>query len=542
MKLDPITVEVIGNALSTVVEEMGRALMRASYSANIKERGDCSAAVFDTRGRLIAQAQQIPLHMGSLLGIAEAVLSRTDLSTVVEGDVFIGNDAYTGGGTHLNDIVFFEPVFAQGAIVAWVANIAHHSDFVDRGHAHIFQEGPRIPPIRLYRAGVIQQDILDFLLLNCQVPEERVSDFRAQMASNRLGVQRMQALYTRYGAATVDAASAQLLDYSERMARAGISAIPDGRYAFSHDFDTSLWPELLNLSVAIEIKGDEALFDFTGCPPQTRSGMNMVFTALQACVYFVVKTLIDPATPANSGFHRALSITAPAGSVVNASAPAAVYSRHDISQRLIDMMFAALAPVLADRVPAGSTGVTVQTVSGTNPRNGKFYVYNESMGGGMGARQRLDGLDGVHVNSTNSANIPVEALESEYPLSVDVYELVQDSGGAGQYRGGMAIRRRISPTGHQATVNLGGPLNRIPAWGLDGGAPGGLARIELGEGVKPLSARNGMLEDGQKAAAVTSGGGGFGDPRLRDRDLVRRDLREGRISEAAARDIYGLDI
>ncbi|ARO15245.1 N-methylhydantoinase B [Ketogulonicigenium robustum] len=541
LRLDPITVEVIGNALSTVVEEMGRALMRASYSANIKERGDCSAAVFAPDGTLLAQAQQIPLHLGSLLGIATETLKRTDLSTVRPDDVFIGNDAYTGGGTHLNDIVFFEPVFVDGTIVAWVANIAHHSDFVDRGHAHIFQEGLRIPPVRLYRAGVLQQDIMDLVLLNCQVPDERVSDFRAQMASNRLGVQRMQALFQRYGAGTIAAASNQLMDYSERMARAGIEAIPDGHYTFKHDFDTSLWPDILPLAVAITIKGDEATFDFDGCPPQTRSGMNMVFTVLQACVYFVVKTLIDPDTPANAGFHRPLTITAPEGTVVNATAPAAVYSRHDVAQRLIDMMFAALAPAIPDRVPAGSTGVTVQTVSGTHPRLGKFYVYNESMGGGMGARRLRDGLDGVHVNSTNSANIPVEALESEYPLSVDVYELVQDSGGAGKFRGGMAIRRRLSPIGHQATVNLGGPLNRVPAWGLEDGLPGGLARIELGAGVKPLSARNGMLEGGQTAAAVTSGGGGYGDPLARDRDLVRRDLREGRISAAAARDVYGLE-
>ncbi len=539
--LDPITVEVIGSALSTIVEQMGTAIIRAAYSANIKERRDCSAAVFDTAGRVIAQAEQIPLHLGSLLGIATETLGRIDLASVAAGDVFIGNDAHTGGGTHLNDIVFLEPVFVAGDLVAWVANLAHHSDFVDRGHAHIFQEGLRIPPIRLYRAGALQQDVMDLVLLNCQVPQERVNDFRAQMAANRVGVQRLQALCARYGVATIQEASRLLLDYSERKARAGIAAIPDGRYAFRHGFDTSLWPEPLELCVAVEVQGDEIHLDFTGCPPQNRSGMNMVFTALQAIVYYAVKTLIDEDTPANAGMHRPVRITAPKGSIVNAVPPAAVYSRHEIAQRLADMIFAALAPAIPERILAASTGVTVMTMSGMHPRTGRFYVYNESMGGGMGARAGRDGLDGVHVHGTNSANIPVEALESEHPMMVEAYELVQDSGGPGRHRGGMAIRRRIAAVDHDATVNLGGPNNVIPAWGLDGGHPGAVARIDLADGVRSFHRRDGVIGPRQWAAAVTAGGGGFGDPRERDPALVRRDLREERISPQAAREVYGLE-
>jgi len=538
--LDPITVEVIGAALSTIVEQMGKAIIRAAYSANIKERRDCSAAIFDAEGRVVAQAEQIPFHLGSLLGITAETLKRADIGSVAPGDVFIGNDAHTGGGTHLNDIVFLEPVFVDGSITAWVANLAHHSDFVDRGHAHIFQEGLRIPPIRLYRAGQLQQDVMDLVLLNCQVPHERTNDFRAQMAANRLGVLRVQTMCERHGVARLQQAFRQLMDYSERKARAGIAAIPDGRYAFREKFDTSLWPELLDLAVAVEVKGNNITFDFTGCPPQNRTGMNMVFTALQAIVYYVVKTLIDTDTPANAGLHRPVRIVAPAGTVVNALPPAAVYSRHEVAQRLADMMLAALAPAIPQRVIAAGTGITVMTMSGAHPRTGRYYVYNESMGGGMGARAAQDGLDGVHMHLTNSANIPVEALESEYPMMVDAYELVQDSGGAGKFRGGMAIRRKVSAIGHQATVNLGGPNNIVPAWGLDGGLPGSVARIELGEGVR-LDQRNGVIGAGQWAAAVTSGGGGYGDPRARDRDLVRRDLREERISAHAARAFYGLE-
>ena len=539
--IDPITVEVIGSALSTIVEEMGRALVRASHSANIKERRDCSAAIFNRAGKIIAQAEQIPLHLGSLLGIVEHVVAAVDMADVAEGDVFIGNDAYTGGGTHLNDIVFLEPVFVQGELRAWVANIAHHSDFVDRGHAHIFQEGLRIPPVRLYRRGQVQQAILELVLLNCQVPRERLNDFRAQMAANRVGVTRFRDLAARYGAGKLEAASDALMDYAERMVRHAIGKMPDGHYAFAAPFDTSLWPETLDLRVAITIAGEEMHFDFTGNPAQTRSGLNMVFTALQATVYYVVKCLSGPETPANAGFHRPIRITASEGTIVNATAPAAVYSRHDVAQRLADMCFAALAPALPHATLAGSTGVTVLTMSGMHPRLGRYYVYNESIGGGMGARHGRDGVDGVHCHVTNSANIPVEALESEHPVMVEAYGLVEDSGGAGHHRGGMAIRRRIRAVGHDATINLGGPLNREAAWGLAGGQAGGLARIELGEGVAPLERRDGIVPAGRAATAITAGGGGWGDPASRDRALVKRDLREGRISAQAAKEIYRLE-
>jgi N-methylhydantoinase B len=539
--IDPVTVEVIGSALSTIVEEMGKAIIRASHSANIKERRDCSAAIFSVEGKIIAQAEQIPLHLGSLLGIVEHVTKTVPLEKMSPGDVFIGNDAYTGGGTHLNDIAFLEPVFVEGRIRAFVCNLAHHSDFVDRGHAHIFQEGLRIPPVRLYRGGALQKDILDLVLLNCQVPRERTNDFRAQMAANRVGVDRYLDLVRRYGADTLDRAAAALMDYAERMIRHAIRAMPDGRYAFAAPFDTSLWPETLNLRVAIDIEGDAIHFDLTGNPEQTRSGLNMVFTALQASVYYVVKCLASPETPANAGFHRPVRISATPGTIVNALPPAAVYSRHDIAQRLVDMCFAALSRAIPERVLAGSTGVTVLTMSGMHPRAGRYYVYNESMGGGLGARAHRDGIDGVHVHVTNSANIPVEALESEHPVMVEAYELVRDSGGAGRQRGGMAFRRRVRAIGHDATINLGGPLNREPAWGLEGGHPGGLARIELDEGVAPLNRRDGVVPAGRSAAAITAGGGGWGDPATRDRALVRRDLKEGRISEQAAREIYKLE-
>jgi N-methylhydantoinase B len=540
--LDSITVAVIGSALSTITEEMGKAIIRAAYSTNIKERQDCSAALFDLDGRTIAQAEHIPVHLGSLLGIVEFVLKHHDLAGMQPGDVFIGNDAYCGGGTHLNDFVLMEPMFHSGKLTGWVTNLAHHSDFVDRGHAHIFQEGLRIPPVRLYRAGVLQGDIMELILLNCQVPRERVNDLRAQMAANRLGVQRWQALCDKYGRDVVMAAAAEILDSTERRARAGIAGIPDGIYEFRQDFDSNLIEHLLDLKVRVEVKGDEIHVDFPDAPPQVRAPINMVYTALLATVYFAIKALVDPDIAANAGFHRPIHVTAPLGSIVNSVSPAAVYSRTDVGQRLVDMIFAALAPALPDRVVAASTGGTLLTTSGIHPRTGRFYVYNEMHGGGMGARTGKDGLDGVQANTTNTANLPIEALETEHPIMVECYELVQDSGGPGKFRGGMTMRRRARVLDHVATISAGGSQSVTPAFGLFGGLPGSTARVELSEGVPPLKNRAGVLQPGQSVGMVAAAGGGCGDPRKRDRALVLRDLREERISLRAAVEIYGLDL
>ena len=538
---DPITVAVIGSALATITEEMGKALIRAAFSTNIKERQDCSAALFDAKGRTTALAEHIPIHLGSLLGIADYVLTHHDVAAIRPGDVFIGNDAHVGGGTHLNDFVLLEPVFHGGKLTGWVTNLAHHSDFVDRGHAHIFQEGLRIPPIKLYQAGVADDAVMDLILLNCQVPHERRADLRAQMAANRLGVRRFRAVCDKYGRDTVLAAAEAVLDSTERRTRAGIAGIPDGVYAFRHTFDSNLIDHLLDLEVRVTVTGEEIHVDFPNAPAQVRAPINMVYTALLAAVYFAIKSLVDPEIPANAGFHRPIRVSAPLGSVLNATAPAAVYSRTDIGQRLVDMIFAALAPALPDRVVAGSTGGTLLTTSGIHPRTGRFYVYNEMHGGGMGARRAQDGLDGVQVNTTNTANLPIEALETEHPVMVECYELVQDSGGAGKFRGGMTLRRRVSMLGHEATISAGGTNSIVPPFGLAGGLPGTVARVELPAGAAPLDKRSGVLQGGQAIGMVAAGGGGYGDPKERDRDLVLRDLREDRISVRAAVEVYGLD-
>jgi N-methylhydantoinase B len=537
--LDPITVEVIGAALSSIVEETGEALIRASYSTNIKERRDCSTALFDVQGRTLCQAEHIPIHLGSFIGVVPHVLKKHPIADIRPGDVFIGNDPYAGGGTHLPDIVMAEPIFVDNTIVAWTVNLAHHADFADRGHAHIYQEGLRIPPIRLFCAGELQQDVLDLVLLNCQVPRERLSDLRAQMAANRVGVQRLQALCAKYGVATVLAAGDALLDYAERKMRAGIAAIPDGTYRFSDVFDNAEIDGELPLSVEITVSGDTMKLHFLS-PPQVRAGINMTYTALLATVYYAVKSVVDPTILPNAGLARPLTVTAAEGTVLNCVHPAAVNGRVQTCQRVSDMIFGALALAVPERVMAcTNSACSVATFVGQRPDDGTIWVYLETMGGGSGARPDRDGLDGVHVHTTNTSNLPVEALEPEYPLTVMRYELVAGSGGCGKFRGGMGLRRAYR-TNAECQVRLDLSRLRSESWGLLGGLPGQRSRVICGPGVV-FEKDNATLQAGQWFEVITPGAGGYGSPAERDRAAVTRDLAEGVIDADIARKVYGYE-
>ena len=534
---DPVTVEVIGSALGSIVEEMGEALVRASFSTNIKERRDCSTALFDRQGRTLCQAEHIPIHLGSFLDLIPEILRRHPERAMQAGDVFIGNDAFAGGGTHLPDIVLAEPVFVDGSIAAWAVNLAHHADFADRGHAHIFQEGLRIPPVRLYRAGILQQDVLDLILLNCQVPRERLSDLRAQMAANRLGVSRFQALCARYGAAVVLAAGEALMDYAERRMRTGIAAIPDGTWRFTDRHDSPEITGELDLSVAITVTGDAMRLDFDG-PPQVRAGINMTMTALLATVYYAVKAAVDPGIPPNAGLARPLAVTATPGSVLNCLAPAAVNARLSTCQRVVDLVLGALAQAIPERLTAAHHGAcSVAQFSGFQPGTREPWGYLETIGGGFGARATKDGLDGVHVHATNTSNLPVEALETEYPLTLVAYELVDGSGGAGTWRGGMGLRR-VYRAEAECQVRLDTARLRSAPWGLAGGLPGHMARLEYGPGVTPFARGAGTLQAGQWVAVVTAGAGGYGPPSGRAPERVAQDVAEGRLTAEEAQRIY----
>lgn len=537
--LDPITVEVVSNAVSSIVEEMGETLIKASYSNNIKERRDCSTALFDAEGRTLAQAEHIPIHLGSLMGIIEAILHRFDVEEITEGDVFVGNDAYTGGGTHLPDIVIATPIFYNGELVAWASNLAHHADFVDRGGAHIFQEGLRIPPIRFQRNGETLGDVLDLILLNCQLPEERLGDLRAQVSANRLGVQRYRALCEKYGLETLKAIGNELMNYGERQTRAGIKTIPDGVYTFTDQLDSSELSEVLEMSVTITVRDDEIWLDFSECPEQVRGGLNMVWTALLATVYYAVRTVIDPEILPNAGMYRPIHVTAKQGTIVNCVAPAGVFGRTTTCQRVVDLVHGALAKAVPETIIAACNGTnTGLHFHGIDPRTGKFYYYMETLGGGFGARATKDGLDGVQVHITNTSNLPVECLEVEHPLLVNRYALVDGSGGHGKHRGGMGILREIEVLDHEAHCRKNTTRELTAPWGLFGGEPGGTMSVEASIG--DLNESDGWkLGPGDHVVITTPGAGGYGEPKDRDKAMVEQDVREGRISPETARNIYG---
>jgi len=535
--MDRITLEIIGATLLSIAEEMGEALIKASYSSNIKERQDCSTAVFNMRGEVIAQAEHIPMHLGSLIMIVREILTRYPTDRLQDGDIFIGNDPYTGGSTHLPDITVASPVFHEGQPVAFVANIAHHADGSGRETRTIYDEGLRIPPIRVVEGGVLREDIMELLLLNFRLPRERRGDFRAQFAANRIGAERLRELLERHGRRTCEAAMDELLAYGERKIRAALAAIPDGVYGFEDCMDDDgIGGPPVPITVHITVAGDEIALDFGGTGRQVVGDINVVYLALVATVYYALKALLDPTIPANGGFYRAIRVTAPPGSIVNAEPPAPVAWRTQTCQRIADVIFGALASALPERVIAATNGANSAWVfSGVDPRHDRYYVYLETIGGGSGARASKDGLDGVQVHVTNTSNLPVECLEMEYPLLVEEYGLVEDSGGPGRFRGGLGLRRTIRVLAGEATFL--GTLDRAreAPWGLFGGSAGGRAGLTLrssGAEPRPLASKVAGLRlvQGDSVTIVTPGAGGYGPPREREHALIARDLREGKIS------------
>lgn len=537
-----VEVELIGSALESISDEMGEALVRASYSPNIKERRDCTTCLFDADGNALAQAEHIPIHLGSLIGIIGAVRANYDLDDIRDGDTFIGNDPHTGGGTHLPDIVLATPVFHGGELVAWVTNLAHHSDYADRAHGHIFQEGIRIPAVRFLREWTVDPELMRVLLTNFQVPDERVADFRAQIAANRLGVRRFREVLDKYGLERVRAASTQLLDYTERKIRTGIREIPNGVYEFSDVFDCNELDEVYDLSVTLTVH-DESLDFVFDAPAQVPAGVNMVFTALQATVFYAVKAVVGPDVPANAGLHRAIDVHAPEGALLNCTPPAAVNGRTQTCQRVVDLVLGAFAEAAPRKVIAACNGaVTSVTFSGIDPRSQDFYVYLETIGGGIGAGHCWDGMDGVQAHITNTSNLPVESLEIEYPLTVSEYSLVDDSGGLGEHRGGMGVRRSIRVDHDDCRLDARLGRTSSQPWGLFGGQPARGSSVELDGAAGCLTSNKATLGRGDVVTVNTAGGGGYGDPAARPAAALLQDVVTGAVSAETVETVLGLSM
>lgn len=554
-RLDPITTEVIGSLLLSVSEEMAATLIKTAYSPNVKQRADCSTCVFDPHGRVLAQAQRSPIHLGSMLGTVEEIIKRHPIATIHPGDMFLANDPYTGGGTHLPDLNLIAPVFDDGAIVAYVANIAHHADIggmVAGSEAadcrNIFQEGLRIPPVRIYRAGELVEDILNLILLNTRTPRERLGDIRAQFASNRVGIRGMLDICAKYRRDVLFAHMGALLDYSERRVRAGIARIPDGVYEAEDWLDSDgIGTEPVRVAVKVTVAGDRLHLDFTGTSPQVPTGRNVPTKALLATVYTILKSLIDPGLPTNGGYHRAIEVTAPEGSLVNPRPPAAVSVRGITCSVLGDAVFSALSQAIPERALAGCGPHSFILPSGIDPRTGEFFVDYESFAGSYGARPYIDGFDAVRVHSAGSQNLPIECAERDFPLRVERYELRSNSGGPGRFRGGLSVRRDYRFLADGLMVAFSAERHRVAAPGIQGGQPGALGRYvlhpgEADEQVLPPTVASLPVSFGDILSIQTAAGGGCGDPLERDPELVLHDVREARITSDVAENVYGVVI
>ncbi len=516
---EALFVEVFHHLFASVCEEMGAALMRSAFSANIKERRDFSCALFDADGQMVAQAAHLPVHLGAAPLSVAAAIERIPPASMSPGDAIALNDPYLGG-THLPDITLVSPVFLAGRSRPsfYCANRAHHADV---GGAHpgsmgpnfdVHGEGVRIPPVLLVRAGEPQRDVFDLLLANMRVPEEREGDLLAQWSSNRLGERRLEALAGERGERELVLRAGELCDWTERLTRAELGRAPDGRATFSDTLETGTGPVTVHVEVVLE--KDTLTCDFRGTDDQSPAPVNTTRAVVLSAVTYVLRLLLPSGTPTNGGILRCARVLTRPGSLVDARYPACVAAGNvETSQRIVDVLFGALAEILPDRVPAASAGTMSNlTFGGTLPGGGPFAYY-ETIAGGAGAGPYGDGAHAVQTHMTNTRNTPIEALESALPVRVTRYTIARGSGGRGLRRGGDGIERRLAFLA-PSHVSLVADRHRAGAWGLAGGCPGRVGSARLARSSRKSTKLDGHfafeVEAGTELFLTTPGGGGHG--------------------------------
>ena len=552
MQHDPIRLELIKNALGSIVDEMVLTVVRIAYSSIMKDTMDLSSAFCDRQGRMIAQGLSVPLHLGSFPD-AMAAVRRVFGDTLEADDVVLLNDPYHGG-MHLPDIFMFKPVFVDGIHLGYAVIVAHHNDVGGRvpgssaaDSTEIFQEGIRIPPIRLYRKGELNEAVMQMLLLNVRVPDTVAGDLDAQLAACRIAERGLRELAQRYGTRELEDAFEQLLDYSERIARRTIRDLPDGTYTFvDHlDDDGVNVDQPVRIALALTVQGDNLKADFTGSSPQVRGAINATYSFTCSAVYFAVRSIIAGDVPNNAGFFRPIEVVAPLGTVLNPRMPGACAARGVTGFRVIDAMFGALSKVVPDRVRAGGEGGTTSYSLASRDDSGAFHLFREAVMGAWGAGNAWDGVDGVANPAANISNAPVELIEHQAPVLVERYALAPDTGGAGRMRGGLAVERQFRLRASQASLQLRSDRRKHPPHGIDGGQPGtGSGTWISADGQWKLMPTKFIqaLAQGQQMRHDTAGGGGFGDPLQRPPPAVLDDVRNGKVSLANARALYGVAI
>ncbi|HKI99985.1 MAG TPA: hydantoinase B/oxoprolinase family protein [bacterium] len=549
--LDPVRFEVIRNALLAITEEMGATLRRAAYSTNIKTRGDFSCAFFDAQCRAVAQAFAQPSHLGSLAHIVPKAVERYGRDKLVDGDMLLCNDPFTGG-VHLNDISLITPVFHEGELFGFLANIAHHVD-VGGGapgsigvSSEIYQEGLVIPPVRFVRDGVIDTNVFDIIRANFRGVHEISGDFRAQTAASRLGARRLGELIARYGADELHRYMDGLLDYTERRVRAEFAGFPDGSYPAESWMDgDGVRDEPIRFRMTVIVDKGTVAVDLTETDPQRKSPTNATFSQTYSAIVYVLKCLLDPDVPVNDGLYRLVDIRTRPGTIVNAQHPAAVAAGWEVAVNLCDLMFKALAPAMPERVAACGKGIICNLAfGGTRPDSGAYFTYYETIAGGYGATLRTDGMDAVQAHFQNTENAPIEETEYHYPVRILRYELIPDSEGAGTHRGGMGVRRDYLFPGWQPSFSILSDRAKFAPWGLFEGGDARKAYYVLNPDTPQArelpSKITFELGPDEVISVQTPGGGGCGHPFERPADLVAEDAAQGRISLQRARDVYGV--
>lgn len=518
MATDPVRLEIFNSLFHSIAEEMGATLKRTAFSPNIKERRDYSCAIFNDCGEMLAQGDHMPVHLGSMPLSVKAAIEKRQIGP---GDVVILNDPYSGG-THLPDVTLVSGVFFKKKLLFYVASRAHQSDVGGMSPGsmplaqEIYQEGLRIPPVKLISAGKLDSNLWDLILLNVRTPEEREGDLRAMLGANRTGEHRLQEIVEKYGRAEVRRYALAILDYTERMTRHAISGIPNGTYE-AEDFldDDGIGNKPIAIRAKIRIEDRSAIVDFSNSDPQTEGSVNAVYAITASATFYVFRTLVGFPIPSNAGGMRPIEVIAPVGTIVNARPPAAVCGGNvETSQRIVDVIYKCLAPAMPGRIPAASQGTMNNfAFGGVDPHTKQPFAYYETVAGGMGARPTMDGLSGIHTHMTNSMNTPVEALENAFPVRVERYSLRPHSGGHGQWRGGDGVIREVRfLTKTQVTVLS--DRRKLAPYGLHGGwngEPGSNILIRKDGQKEQLASKfTRWVEAGDRISLETPGGGGWG--------------------------------
>ncbi len=549
-RADPVTMQVIRYAMEQIADEMGYTLVRTSRSTVIKEIMDITCAVFDERGNTIAQAHHAPMLLTAFEITMKEVVSRFKPENLRDGDVIITNDPYMGG-QHIMDLITIAPVFFEGEMVGFVGSVAHHTDMggavpggVAGGMTEIFQEGLRLPMVKLYKRGREDSEIFAIITNNIRIPDKTLGDIRAQASSNFVGVRRLKEVLAKYGKKVVKDCTKLLLDNSEGRIRKSLKELPDGLYTgVDYVDDDGVIDKPIKIQVNLRVRGGQAWVDFVGTDRQVRGNVNCPLATAYAAVYYAIIAVVDPHVPPNSGCYRPINVYVEPGLVVNPRPPAAVAARTNTSQKITEAMLKALGRAVPDRVMAGSHGqITTCGFSGYHPKTGHRFVYTDIQGGGAGARPYRDGRDGQDSHLARFMNTPIEAAELEFPIRVERYEFIPDSGGGGKFRGALGLRRDTRVLIDELSLARYADRQKFPPAGIAGGVDGETGIFYLnpdsGRGIRMKSKGLDKLHKGDIFSARMPGGGGYGRPTQRDPELVLQDVRDEKVSVKAAREVY----